>query len=322
MNNTRKHIKNNVKQNKLVQTIVNWYKTATLPGFEGVPIQYVVSRFIEEIRKDKIGPRASAVSYSFLLALFPTLIFIFSLIPIIPITGLQETIFELVQQILPNDAFLLFRSTIEDTISQRRVDLLSFGFFAMIIFASNGVSGILKSFTKENEAYKKRGFFREWFVAFSLVIMLSLLMVSSLVLIIGGSTIVNKLVNYLDASNGQLVWTLSTLRWLIIMGNYFLSFSIIYYFAPALKYKWRFISVGGTFATVLSVLASVGFSYYVNNFAQYNQLYGSLGTFIVIMSWIFINSLVLLFGFELNNSIRLNKMEYEDQDDEELISPH
>lgn len=311
-----------MRKSHKVQNVIHWYETATLPGFEGVPIQYVVKRFIEELQRDKIGPRASAVSYSFMLALFPTLIFIFSLIPIIPVAGLQETIFELVQQLLPDQAFQLFRSTIEDTISEKRVDLLSFGFLAMIIFATNGVNGILKAFSKDNEAFRQRSFFKEWFVAMSLVIMLSLSIVSSLTLIIWGTPIIERIVSWVNMSNTHLYWTLTTVRWLIILLNYFIIYSIIFYFAPALKNKWRFVSVGGTFASVFSLLASVGFSFYVNNFAQYNKLYGSLGTFIVIMLWIYINALVLLFGFELNNSIQLNKMEYDDIDDEVVISPH
>jgi len=290
-----------------------WYTTTSLPGLEGIPIQFVVNQFFEELRKDKIGPRASAIAFNFLLALFPTLIFLFSLIPVIPIDGLQDTIFELLGNILPEEAFELFRTTIEETISEKRVDLLSFGFLASIIFTTNGVNAILKTFSKSNAAFKRRNYFKEWSVALMLTIFLSTLVIIALILIVGGTQLIDFILvqSKQDKSITLTFFFLAALRWLMIMAIYFFGLSIIYYFGPAMHTKWRFISVGATVATFLSMIASLGFSFYVNNFSQYNRLYGSIGTFLVVMIWLYINALVLLFGFELNNSIRLRKMQQE-----------
>lgn len=287
-----------------------------MPGFEGVPINKVALFFGHELQKDKIGPRAAAISFNFLMALFPTMIFIFSLIPIIPIDGLQENIFELLQTILPNEAFQLARETIEDTITKKRVDLLSVGFLLMIIFTTNGMNAVLKTFSKINPAFKQRNFIREYGVAFMLTVILAIFFIISIALIIFGQSLIRLLLDELNIVSEVTYVILVIVKWVLIIGIYFLGISIIYYIGPALKTKWRFISIGGTVATILSLLASLGFAFYVNNFGQYNKFYGSLGTFIIIMSWLWINSMVLLLGFELNNSIRLFQLSQEDDFDQ------
>ena len=308
--------KDSIKTTGFVQRLKQWWLTATMPGFEGVPLRKVALFFGHELQKDKIGPRASAIAFSFLLALFPTLIFIFSLIPIIPIQGLQENIFELLQSILPNDAFQLARETIEDTITKKRVDLLSIGFLMMILFTTNGMNAILKTFSKINPAFKQRNFVREYGVAFLLTVVLAVFFIISMALLIFGQSFIRYMLDEMNIINEVTYWVLIVVKWLLIVMLYFLGISIIYYIGPALKTKWKFVTIGGTVATILSLIASIGFAYYVNNFGQYNKLYGSLGTFIVIMSWLWINSMVLLLGFELNNSIRLFQLSQEEDFDE------
>lgn len=318
MNKKIQQVKKVVKQSEPIQKVQTWYSRATLPGFEGIPIQKVVKVFVKELQKDKIGPRASAVSFNFLLAFFPFMIFLFSLIPVIPINGLQEEIFELLKSVLPEEAFLLARETIEETISKKRVDLLSFGFLAMILFSTNGVNAMLKTFSKINPAFKARSFLREYGVALILTLMLSILFVLSISLAIFGSYLIRLLLEKLSVANSDLLfYLLLSFKWLFIILIYFFAISLIYYFGPALKTKWKFISLGGTVATILSISASLGFGLYVNQFGQYNKLYGSIGTVMMIMVWMYINSLVLMLGFELNNSIRLFELTKDIEDEED-----
>jgi len=284
-----------------------WWRNFTLPGFEGVPVYDVGKMFIEEVKHDKLGPRASAISFNFLLALFPSIIFLFSMIPVIPIPNLKENLFDLLHSIMPDDAFNLARSTIEETISKKRVDLLSFGFLFMILFSTNGVFAMMRTFSKFNPVFRKRSFFQQYGVALQLTTLLTFLLILSIGLIIGGEFLIQAVRTKLDLESNTSYILFSTLRWLIIIIMFFFTLSIIYYFGPALKQKWKFISLGATVATILSVIASLGFSFYVNNFGQYNKFYGSIGTLIVIMVWIYINSMVLIFGFELNHSILLSK---------------
>lgn len=305
-----------ITESSLFQRLKRWWFNATIPGLEGVPISRVLTFMGEELRKDKIGPRAGGIAFSFLLALFPTLIFIFSLIPVIPVDGLQENIFELLQSILPDEAFELARNTIEDTITKKRVDLLSVGFLMMVIFATNGMNAILKTFSKINPAFKERSFIKEYGVAFMLTVILALFFMISIILIIFGESFIKHFLDRMNIVSGVTYWILVSLKWLLIVMIFFLGISIIYYIGPALKTKWKFISIGGTVATILSLVASLGFAYFVNNFGQYNKLYGSLGTFIIIMSWMWINAMALLLGFELNNSIRLFQLSQEEDMEE------
>lgn len=297
-----------------IRMFSRWAKRVSFPGFEGVPVYDVWKMFLEEVKHDKLGPRASAISFNFLLALFPSIIFLFSLIPVIPIPGLKENLFSLLQSIMPDNAFELARATIEETISKKRVDLLSFGFLFMILFATNGVFAMMRTFSKFNPVFRKRNFFQQYGVAVQLTTLLTFLLILSILLIIGGEFFIRYVRAELDLESSTSYILFSSLRWLIIIFMFFLTLSIIYYFGPALKQKWKFISLGATVATILSVVASLGFSFYVNNFGQYNKFYGSIGTLIVIMVWIYINSLVLLFGFELNHSILLSKYKKRQRD--------
>lgn len=279
----------------------------TLPGFEGVPVSEVLQVFISEVKQDKLGPRASAVAFNFLLALFPSIIFLFSLIPLIPIDGLQEEIFELLQRVMPESAFEVAHFTIEDIVNKKRVDLLSLGFLATMFFSINGVVSMMRSFSKFNPVFRQRSFIAQFGVAMKLMTLLFTLLLFSIFLIFGGEWLISELRESLGWESDVSYLLFSSLRWLIIIFVFFFTLSIIYYYGPALKNRWRFISLGATVATILSILASLGFSYYVNNFGHYNKFYGSIGTLIVIMVWLWINSMVLLFGFELNNSIILSK---------------
>ena len=315
-NKLRSQVVGIIAKHPRLQQLVKGLKTFTLPGFEGVPVYDVAKMFGTEIKQDRLGPRASAIAFNFLLALFPAVIFLFSLIPVIPIEGLQENLFSLVEAILPEQAFDLLRSTVEDIISKKRVDLLSSGFVLMIFFATNGVHAMMRAFAKFNPAFHRRSFFKQYGVSIQLTILLTILLLFSVFLIIGGEFFIREIRMALGLESNVSYFLISSLRWLIIFLVFFLTLSTIYYFGPALEKKWRFISLGSTVATVLSVLASLGFSFYVNNFGQYNKFYGSLGTVTVIMIWVYINALVLLFGFELNHSILLSKYKEKDAEKE------
>jgi len=136
-----------------------------------------------------------------------------------------------------------------------------------------------------------------------LTIILSILLILATVLIIFGEIAIKYLVvNHILKTKTQ-VWMLLLGKWFVVLSLFFIAISFLYYYAPSVKKRWKFISAGSTLATILTILTSIVFAYFVNNFGQYNKLYGSIGTLIVIMLWIYFNSLILLLGFELNASI-------------------
>lgn len=287
---------------------VRFTKHTSFPGFAGIPIYDVVAFFRQEIRRDQLPVRAAAISFNFLLAVFPSIIFIFTLIPYIPINGLDTSIHKFFQGVLPNSGYTFLESTITGITSIKRGGLLSLGFVLAFYFSTNGVRMLLLTFNKEHAIYARRGFWRNRLAAFRLTLYLFLLFIASLIMIIMGDHFVDwigDLINWKD-STGVLFITL--LKYIIILLLFFLGISLIYYYGPAVKDRWRFITPGATFATGMSIFASLIFGYMANNLILYNEVYGSIGTLIVLMLWINLNSLVLLVGFEINNSITVNKV--------------
>ncbi|MBC8046520.1 MAG: YihY/virulence factor BrkB family protein [Fimbriimonadaceae bacterium] len=283
-------------------------KRTSFPGFDKIPIYDVAVFFKQEIRRDMLPLRAAAMSFNFFLAIFPSIIFLFTLIPFIPIKGLDIIIDEFFKDVLPQSGYEFLHSTITDIISIQRGELLSIGFFLAFYFSTNGVRMMMLAFNKHHEIYRRRGYWRRRGASIRLTSYLFLLFIASLFLIIGGDKVINWIADSFGLQNSTEKFFLSVLQWLSILLLFFSAISFIYYYGPSSKDRRRFITPGATFATVVSVLASLGFAFFVNNFAFYNEVYGSIGTLIVLMLWININSLVLLVGFEINNSIDVNRV--------------
>lgn len=278
-------------------------KKITVPFFDGQPLYDVALFFWKGIVDGAITTRASAIAFNFILAMFPAIIFLFTLIPYIPIDNFQVLLMDLIQSVLPDNAYEAIRGTIQDIITQPRSSLLSFGFLAAFVFSSNGLVSIIVAFNRTIHVIETRGIVSLYLIAFSLSLILTFLTTVSVALI----TISQRAMEFLLAKQfirfDYIYYLLIGGKWLIILLLFFFAFAFIFYFAPARKLKFRFISAGGTLATLLSILISVGFSFYINNFGQYNTLYGSIGTLVVVMLWIYFMALNLLIGFELNVSI-------------------
>jgi len=204
---------------------------------------------------------------------------------------------------VPQDAFSAIEGTVQDILTQQRGDLLSFGFFMALIFSTNGFASMMSAFDASLHSFERRTWFNQRLIALLLVFIESVLLTLAIALITFGQNMINYLEIRGLLNDHLLVYALTLAKWMVILFLFFISNSFLYYLAPAKKTKWRFISAGGTLSTVLCIMTFVGFSYYINNFGQYNKLYGSIGTLLVIMLLAYILSMVLLIGFELNASI-------------------
>jgi len=284
-------------------------KLIKLPFFDGLPLYDVALFFWKGIVDGAISTRASAIAFNFILAIFPAIIFVFTLIPYIPIAHFQQQLLNLLQSILPHNAFLAIEGTIENIVTQPRGGLLSFGFMAAFFFSTNGIVSVIAAFNGTIHAIETRSWVNQRLVALVLAIILTLLTTFSVALITLSQTLTRFLVRTGYLHSNLTYDLLLGGKWLIICALFFFSYAFLFYLAPAHKTKFRFISAGGTLATLLTIITSIGFSYYINNFGQYNTLYGSIGTLVVVMLSFYFNSLILLIGFELNVSIwraRLN----------------
>ena len=286
-----------------VRLAVRKAKRVSVIGFRGVPIYDVVTLFVQGIVKGSISTRASAVAFNFFVAIFPTLIFFFTLIPYVPIANFQAQLLDLVQGVLPTTTFNMVEHTLIDVVTQRSWGLLSFGFIAAVFFAHNGISSLIDAFNATFHVIERRSFVTQHLIAFMLTFLLPFLLVISVVLVFFGQTILDFLVQKQMLQLNFTYYIIVVIRWVAIVMLFFFSISFLYYMAPARKTKFHFISAGSIMATAMILVTSIGFSYYVNNFGQYNKLYGSIGSLLALMFWMFFNAIGLIVGYEINASI-------------------
>lgn len=278
-------------------------KKIVLPGFDGVPLFDVIKFFKEQVRRVGLTERASAVSYNFIMSIPPSCLFLFTLIPQLPFIRkgqIKRQLHSIIRDIIPADTYNKGIITFVDSFfKEDHIALLSFGFLLLIFFASNGMMGLMRSFNKNYIGFEKRTGLKTRIVAIKLTTIIMGLILACLLLLIAQ----NAVLKFLGIQNTTVLTVISIFRWLFIVTLIFYAIAFIYKYAPAIQKRWKLISPGSILATFLSILTTLGFSMFVNNFGKYNALYGSIGTIIVLMIIIYINSLVLLIGYELNVSI-------------------
>lgn len=282
---------------------MSWARRIKLPLFQGLSLYDVSLFFFKGIIEGRITSRASSSAFSFFMALFPGLIFLFTLIPYFSsVEGLREEIFQFFDQVLPPDTYDSVKSTIDDIVSTKREGLLSFGFLFALIFANNGVNSLLSNLQYTAHDLEFRNFWKQLLVSGLITISLSFIFLTGMILIIFSSSVLNSLLDYFDL--GEISPTLvEGTRLVLMLALVLTAIAIMYNYGAAKKRDWSFFSPGAILATFLIIVTSWGFSYYVSHLSQYNRLYGSIGTLLVILLWIYLNALVLIIGFELNASI-------------------
>ncbi|WP_026898285.1 YihY/virulence factor BrkB family protein [Daejeonella oryzae] len=296
--------------------LVEWSKVMILPGFSPLPLFTVATFFFQEIGKDSLVNKASSLAYNFMLAIFPAIIFLFTLIPYIPITNFQDQLLNLISLVLPTSAYLAVESTLEDIVKNQNSKLLSFGFIFALFFATNGVHTLMEAFNKSSLIIETRTWIKQRLVALYLTLIIAFALISGLVIITIGEYIFSYLKSEMGFKDAFWIFIINLGRWIILICIYFVTISILYRYGPAHAKKWKFFSAGSWMATILAILTFAGFSYYINNFGTYNKVYGSIGTLLVLMIWLYLNSLIILVGFELNASIDLSKRSIK------IVKPH
>jgi membrane protein len=290
-----------------VEAGLKWSKTHSMPGFFGVPVYDVAVFLINESKRVTIISRANAMAFSFFLSLFPSIIFLFTVATLLPIyDSFEHEINGYIDYIMPTNAGKELQVAIKELV---RPDsrLLSLGFLLAIYFASNGMMAMIGGFEKTHlKSFRKRPGWRKRLIAVALTLQLGVLLAVSVLLIILGNTAINWLADWLHLTQFAEVM-INLFRWLVILLLFYLGVALLYRYGPALNKRFKWLTPGATLASILSIITSVAFSFYVDNFNTYNKVYGSLGTIIVLMLWIQINCFILQVGFELNASIAVNK---------------
>jgi len=280
------------------------FRRLVLPGFDGVPISHVFRFIIKGFRKGVLVTRASSIAFNLLMALLPASIFLFTLIPFIPIPNFQNELIELFENMLPVNAFDFLETTIIDIVTKKSGGLLLAMLIVTIIFSTNGIHAVIHAFVVSAHTFKSRSWIHQRKISIILLFIVVMMIALAGFLVIFGKMGVNYLIELDILEKSMVVFLFVLLKWIVVILLLFLAISFLYYLAPARRTDFRFISPGSTLATILFILTSLGFSAYVNHFGQYNKLYGWIGTLMVILLWLYLNSIALLIGFELNVSIK------------------
>ncbi len=289
---------------RIVRHLNYFVRKIVLPGFDRVPALIILRFFYNGIVEGYITSRASAIAFSFFIAIFPALIFLFSLIPFIPVENFQDELIRQIEFLLPNNAYSLVENTLEDLVLHKRTSLLSFSIVTTLYFSTNGINSIISAFNLSYHSISVRNWFSQQVTALWLTLTLFLFVITAVLLIIFGQDIISFLIGKVSLLSSLERFLLNAAKWITIIALIYFSISLLYYAGPKEKEHWKFFSAGSTLSTICIIVFSLGFAFYVNNFGQYNKLYGSIGTLLVVMVWIYLNCIALLIGYELNAAIK------------------
>ncbi len=303
--------------NKQARWAVNRAKQISLPGFESIPIYDVVVFFVRGIQRGALTTRASSIAFHIALASLPLIIYFFTLIPFIPIPDFQEGVLSLAESILPSNVYGLLENTLRDMFIKRKA-LQLLGILIALYFATNAINVLIVAFNNTYHAIESRSWIERRAIAAFLVIIMFFLITTAVSLIIFSRSAINLLDSKDIIQKAFTLYLFRIGKWIVIIAMIYSALSFLYWLGPSRKMKWKFYSAGSTLASVLVILTSLIFSSIINNFGQFNKFYGSIGTLMVILLWLYFNSIVLLIGFELNASIKGAKLEMNNTLPEEI----
>jgi membrane protein len=293
------------QENPAARKIRLYLESKTFTGLKGHSLYEVGRYFLRSLFLENISTRASSLSFNFFLALFPALIFLLTLIAYMPFDGLKMQLMEQLSMILPERSYKEIAETISEILNKQNSSLLSLGFIFTLYFASNAFHLLISSFNKRllsNSVIKQN-----WLTIRGKAIFLTFQQTLLVIIFLSINTWAYQIEHYMAVND----WPLATiysffvelLKYFLMMGLFLLAISSLYYYAPSKTSKWRFFTVGSFLASFLSIIATLGFTLYVNNFDSYNKIYGSIGAILALMVLIYINVFLVIVGFELNTSI-------------------
>ena len=291
-----------VRRRRRYRKLMVWLKRLRFGGGRA-SVYDVMERMIAESKLDSITKRASYMAFNLTIAIFPTIIFLFTLIPYIPVPNLNVDILQFIGDLMPKEMYAATASTINDIVTIPHGGLLSFGFATALVLSSNGIMALLDAFEKKYPSFKKRTYVRKRVIATLLTVVLSVVLLVVITGIFFGTYIIDWLVFNEIVSEEFTNQLLTVLKYGSVIGLFLTITCLIYYYVPPVHDKWPFISAGAVVATLLIFLVSFLFILYVKIFDSYNHFYGSIGTLIGLMVWLDFVCMTLILGFEVNVSI-------------------
>ncbi len=305
-----KEIEDRLEKIPIINVLVRFGKKIKIPGLEGMSLYDVLEMYVIGIVEGALTTRAGGIAYSFFMAIFPFMLFVLTLIPYIPIDGFQDNLITLISEVLPPKTFEAVDTVLLDILNNKQAGLLSFGFLVSIFLMTNGVNAIFGGFEYSYHVKETRNIVRAYFISMLISLVMALFLVITVSLTVFYQLLIDAVIKK-GWVEDEVLW-LQLGRGALFVIMIFTIVSILYRFGTKSGKLSRFFSPGSIFTTILSILTFYLFGYYVNEFAQYNQLYGSIGTLLILMLFIWLNAIILLLGFELNASIYALKQKHQE----------
>jgi len=303
-----KEIEDKLEKIPVLNILVRFGKKIKVPGLEGMSLYDVLEMYIIGIVEGALTTRAGGISFSFFMAVFPFMLFILTLIPYIPIEGFQEGLFSFIKEILPPQTFEAVNVVLVDIINNQYGGLLSFGFLLSIFLMTNGVNAIFGGFEYSYHITDVRNIFKSYFVSLGVSLLMSLFLIVTITTLILYQVALSKIdeQGWFNTSDLNLFYIGKNAVFLVMI---FTIVSLLFRYGTKQGKETRFFSAGALLTTVVSLFTFYLFGIYVVKFAQYNQLYGSIGTLLILMLFVWLNSIILLLGFELNASLHVLRLQ-------------
>jgi membrane protein len=298
-------IEKNIDKIPVIRDVVNFTKKIKLPLLEGISLYELIEMYTVGIIDGDISYRATAISFSFFMALFPFALFILNLIPFIPIDGFQQDFLQFIEESVPPNTFDAIANIINDILNNSQAGLLSTGFLLSIFLQANGINAVLGGFESSKLIVVKRKFFRQYLVALAMSLLLNFILLATVAIIVTFEVFLQK-TKIQDVLSDQIS-LLELGRYASVILMILITVSILFKFGIKRDKSRKFISIGSVFTTILIVISSYFFGIWVIKFSKYNELYGSIGTLLIMMFYIWINCIVLLLGFELDATINKHR---------------
>lgn len=274
-----------------------------MPGFAGIPIYYFFRFLFIRLSNESWNMRASSIAFNFFLALVPALIFMFGLLPYIPIRNLQGEILMFISEFMPHGAYELLRETLIDIMQTPRGGLLSISFILTLYYMENGFHSLMEAFDK----YDPRPFLKKRLIALGFGFVLAILLMIGISILLFMETIVDHLFLNDVVHDYTVFYILPILKWLVFYSIILIGVTILYYYGSPRNKRWKLFMPGNFFASFIMLVSTFVFGYYVEQFSEYNKIFGSLGAIIVIMILMYINAVVLVIGYDMNDIILISR---------------
>ncbi|WP_246583095.1 YihY/virulence factor BrkB family protein [Clostridium simiarum] len=268
-----------------------------------IDLKILIFGLIKKFNEDEIFALASQLAYSLVLSFFPFLIFLLTIIGFLSLDSAQVLI--ALEAFLPNNVYELISSIVLDIVESQNGSLLSFSLILSIWSASTGFGAVIKGLNKAYDEQENRGFIRVKLISILFTVSIVAIIIVNLILLVFGNVIGGLLLKYEYVSRDVIIWVWGFLKYVIIIFTTNFLFAVLYRYTPARRLTWKEVIPGAVFTTVNWIIVSLGFSYYVNNFNNFSRFYGSIGAVIVLMIWVFLSSIIILLGGEINALIAL-----------------